>query len=271
MHDARTVLCGHVVAGNDTEGLFCQFAEAVVAHGKALFGVGGGILAHVFGGVIVHLLRRFHPRHELRVVHTYKFGARPAAHDAVGQHLGAGFVALHRGFCALGLEIAAHEHLCHHRADGFGGVGVVRAHANIFNIGSHAERGVRGQRPRRGGPCEEHGLAPARHFGFRVENVELRRGSRVLHVAVAARLVQFVRAKSRACGGRVRLNGVALIEQPFLVKLRQEPPECFDVRILVGHVRVLHVHPVAHLVAEVGPLFREHHHVFAAAGVVVLN
>ena len=230
-----------------------------------------GILAHVVGGVVVHLLRRLHPRHELRVVHADKFGARPVAHDAVGQHLCAGFVTLHRGFCALGLEIAAHEHFRHHRADGLGGVGVVRAHAYIFNIGSHAERGVGGQRPGRGGPGEEHRLSPARHLGLRVENVELRRGGRVLHVAVAARLVQLVGAKPRACGGRIRLNSVALIEQSFLVKLRQEPPKRFDVRVLVGDVRVFHVHPVTHLVAEVGPLFREHHHVFAAAGVVVLD
>ena len=271
VHDARTVFRGYVVAGNNAEGLFRQFAEAVARHGKAFFRMSLGILAHVVGGVIIHLLRRFHPRHELRVVHADKFCARPAAYDAVGQHLCAGFVALHRGFCPLGLEIAAHEHFSHHRADGFGGVGVVRAHAYIFNIGSHAERGVGGQRPGRGGPGEEHRLSPARHLGLRVENVELRCGGRVLHVAVAARLVQLVRTKPRACGGRVRLNGVALIEQTFLVKLGQEPPKRFDVRVLVGDVRVFHVHPVTHLVAEVGPLFREHHHIFTAAGVVVLD
>ena len=194
VHDARTVFRGYVVAGNDAEGLFRQFAEAVARHGKAFFRMSFGILAHVFWGIVIYLFGRLHPRHELRVVHAHEFCAGPAAHDAVGQHLGTGFVALHRGFCALGLEIAAHEHFRHHRADGLGGVGVVRAHAYIFNIGSHAERGVGGQRPGRGGPGEEHRLSPARHLGLRVEDVELRRGGRVLHVAVAARLVQLVGA-----------------------------------------------------------------------------
>ena len=76
-----------------------------------------------------------------------------------------------------------------------------------------------------------------------------------------------------ACSGgrRVGLDGVALVEESLLVELAEQPPERLDVLVVVGDVGVLHVDPVAHLVAQVGPFAGVHHHVLAALAVVVLD
>ena len=51
----------------------------------------------------------------------------------------------------------------------------------------------------------------------------------------------------------------------------QEPPKRFDVLVVVGDVGVFHVDPVAHFVAEVGPLAGVHHYVLTALLVVLLD
>ena len=88
-----------------------------------------------------------------------------------------------------------------------------------------------------------------RHLGFRVENGELGRHRGVLHIAVAAGLVEFVRTEARSGGRRIGLDGVAFVEQALLVELSEQPLEGFDVGVLVGDVGVFHIHPVAHEVA----------------------
>ena len=77
--------------------------------------------------------------------------------------------------------------------------------------------------------------------------------------------------KSCTRSRRIGLNGVTFVEQSLIVELLQEPPECFDVRIFVSDVRMLHVHPISHEVAEVGPLLCVHHHILSALRVVVFN
>ena len=78
-------------------------------------------------------------------------------------------------------------------------------------------------------------------------------------------------AEACTCGGRIWLDGVALVEQVLVVELLEQPPQALDVLVVVGNVGVLHVHPVAHLVRKVGPLGGVHHHVLAATAVIVLN
>ena len=78
-------------------------------------------------------------------------------------------------------------------------------------------------------------------------------------------------AETCTCGGRIGLDGVALVEQVLVVELLEQPPQALDVLVVVGDVGVLHVHPIAHLVRKVGPLGGVHHHVLAATAVVVLN
>ena len=77
--------------------------------------------------------------------------------------------------------------------------------------------------------------------------------------------------EARSGGGRVGLDGVALVEQALVEELLQEPPQRLDVFVVVGDVRVVHVDPVAHLAREVLPLARELHHRLAARAVVLLD
>ena len=148
-------------------------------------------------------------------------------------------------------------------------IAVVGLHSHVVNLRANTEGCVAGQGPGRGGPSDEVRCTPLCHFGLRVLHLELAYHRQVLHVSVAAGLVQLVRAQSRTCGGRIGLDGIAFIEQALLVELLQQPPEGLDVAVIVSDVRVFHVHPIAHLVRQVLPLLRELHHVLAAGGVVV--
>ena len=99
----------------------------------------------------------------------------------------------------------------------------------------------------------------------------MRRAGRVLHIAVAARLIQFVRTQSRAGHRRVRLDGIALVEEAFLVQLLQQVPQRLDILVVVGDIRVLEVNPVTHLLGQVRPLLGVFHHLLAARGVVLIH
>ena len=70
---------------------------------------------------------------------------------------------------------------------------------------------------------------------------------------------------------RVGLNGVALVEETFLVELFEQIPEGFDVLVVVSDVRVLEINPVAHLLGEVRPLTGVFHHLLTAGSVVLID
>ena len=55
-------------------------------------------------------------------------------------------------------------------------------------------------------------------------------------------------AEACACGGRIWLDGVALVEKVLIVELLKQPPQTLYILVIVGDVRVLHVNPIAHLV-----------------------
>ena len=78
-----------------------------------------------------------------------------------------------------------------------------------------------------------------------------------------------MRAQSRAGSRRIRLDGVSLIQQAFAVELLQQPPQSLDISVFIRDIRMVQVHPVAHLVGQVGPFLGEFHHVVAALFVVV--
>ena len=77
-----------------------------------------------------------------------------------------------------------------------------------------------------------------------------------------------MRTEAGAVCRRIRLNGVALVEQPFVVDFLQEIPQGFNVAVVVGDVRVCHVHPISYALGHVHPLFGIFHHLRAAGGVV---
>ncbi len=188
-------------------------------------------------------------------------------------------VVVHGQVGVLRVEVRVLQCRGHYIRGRFARIGIETFHQRVADGRSHAEGGVRRQCPRRGGPCQEAevlhapGFHPERPFGLGIafgQHPELRHAGRVLHVAVAARLVQLVRAQSRARRGRIGLYGIALVKQTFVVELFQQPPQRLDIPVVIRDVGMLHVHPIAHAVGQVFPLAGIFHHVLAASGVVVV-
>ncbi len=178
------------------------------------------------------------PVDQLLVLHTHQLAAAPC--PAVD-----GVCALH----LLGKE-CRHERRGHY--DGLLRIciGVAALDAYILDVGSHGQRRIRRQRPRGSGPCEEVELALGAVeqllAALVAHDAELRGAGRILDVAVAAGLVQLVCRQTRACGRRVGLYGVALVEQTLVEELLQQIPQRLDILVVVCDVRVVHVDPVAH-------------------------
>ena len=148
-------------------------------------------------------------------------------------------------------------------------ISVVSLYGHIGKLGAYAKRGVAGQCPRSSSPCQEIRSSPPCHFRFGIFHAELAYHRQVFHVTVTTRLVQLMRTESRACRRRIGLDSVTFVQQSFLVKLLQQPPEGFDVTVIVSDVRVFHVHPITHFVGQVFPFLGEFHHILAACSIVV--
>ena len=78
-------------------------------------------------------------------------------------------------------------------------------------------------------------------------------------------------AESGSCGRGVWLDREALVEETLVVNLLQKIPEGLDVSVVIGDVRVVHVHPVADALSERHPLLCIFHHLGAAGPVVFLH
>ena len=147
---------------------------------------------------------------------------------------------------------------------GFEGVGVEGADFHIPDVFAHGERVVCRQRPGRGGPGQE--VLVLRSF-----DAELRHDGAVFHVAVATGLVEFMRTQPRAGGRRIGLDGIAPVQQPFIVKLFEQVPEAFHVVALEGDVGIAQVDPEAHDLGEIIPFALVLHHRLPAFPVELLH
>ena len=164
--------------------------------------------------------------------------------------------------------------LCDDVHSGKTGVGVRGAHQDVLDAGAYAEGGVRGQGPGGGGPGDEiegipSGFLEERLGSLVADDLELGHGRGVLHVAVAAGLVELMGAQAGACGGRIGLDRIALVQQTFLIYLLEEIPEGLDVAVVVGDVGIVGVHPVADALGQVDPLLGIFHDLAAADRVVL--
>ena len=204
-------------------------------------------------------------------MHPYEVFAGKRAHNFVGDELVAFGVALERQPGGFGIEHRVHQVNGHYNGLFVAGVGVVGAHHVVVYRGAYGKGGVRWQCPRRGGPGQKVGGAPAGHHFHRVGDLKLCHARRVLHIAVAARLVELVRAEACAGGRRIGLDGVAFVEIAFVIELTQKPPHAFDIAVVVGDVRVFHIHPVAHRRGERLPFAGVFHHLAAAGRVVFVH
>ena len=107
-----------------------------------------------------------------------------------------------------------------------------------------AQGQVAGQRPGRGGPCQQVSV-----LALDLEQHE--RGG-LLHVLVALR--HFVAGQGGAAAGAVGGDLVAQIQQALFVDLFQAPPFGLDIIVLIGDVGMLHVRPIADPVGHFFPL-----------------
>ena len=111
-------------------------------------------------------------------------------------------------------------------------------------------------------------MLPAESSPIGFHDGEVHRCSGILHVSIAAGLVQLVARKSRACSRRIGLNGVAFVEQALVVELLQQPPKRFYIFVVVGDVRVVKVYKVAHILGKLTPFGCKLHHVLTTFMVV---
>ena len=69
----------------------------------------------------------------------------------------------------------------------------------------------------------------------------------------------------------VRLDGVALVEQAFVVELLQKPPQRLDKLVVVRDIGMVQVYEITHFLGQLAPFLCKLHHILAALAVVVLR
>ena len=80
-----------------------------------------------------------------------------------------------------------------------------------------------------------------------------------------------MRRQARTCRRRIRLNGVALVQITLLIEFLQQIPQRLNILIIIGDIRVIEVHPIAHLLRQIRPFLGVLHHLLAASGVVLVH
>ena len=190
------------------------------------------------------------PGNELFVTQPHKFASLDAARKHFMLHLGA-----EEGIYA-GLS---------HNVRGLGaGIRIGRAHLHIVDVGPYAQRRIGRKGPGSSGPGQEEEILIPFHL-------ELHGGRSIAHVLVAAGLVEFMGTEAGAVRGRIRLDGISLVQETLVIDFLQKIPQGFDVTVVVGDVRVVHIYPVSYALRHVHPFPGIFHHLLAAGGVVFLH
>jgi len=152
-------------------------------------------------------------------------------------------------------------------------IGVKCLNCDIIDFLSYGKSRIRGEGPWSCRPGqEEYILFPPikqewRFFIF--NNLELGHDSRIFHITVTARKVQFMRAKASSRSRWIWLNRVAFIQQPFLIQLSQQVPYGFNIFIGKGHIWMIKVNPITHFLSQVIPLVLELHDLNTAGFVII--
>ena len=67
------------------------------------------------------------------------------------------------------------------------------------------------------------------------------------------------------------MDGISLVEKALVIELLEEPPEGFDITVVISDIRIIEIDPVTHLASQVGPLLRIFHNLLAASCIVVVH
>ena len=237
MHDTCTILGRHIVAGN--------YAESTLA------------------GV--------HPGDKLLIGEPYQLFPLEGCHHLERYQLRPLLILVELEVGGFWIEHRVHQGHGHDHGLFLPTVRIVGADNVIFDFRAYGQRGVGRKCPGGGGPGQEVGLAPALHHLDGVGAEELGHAGGVLHIAVTSGLVELMGAETGTGGGRVGLDCVAFVEIPLVVKLLEQPPARLDVAVVVCHIRIVKVNPVAHGVGKGGPFLGVFHHFVATCGVVVIH
>ena len=163
----------------------------------------------------------------------------------------------------LGAEEGIHAGGSHNIGGRGARIGIGGTHLHIVDVGAHAQRRIGRKRPGRGGPGQEIKV-------FLPFHPELHGGGGVAHIFITAGLVELMGTQARSIRGRIRLNGISLVKKALVVNLFEEVPEGFNVAVVVGDIRVVHIYPISYALGHVHPFLGVFHHLLAAGGVVLL-
>ena len=201
----------------------------------------------VFHGNVV--IRNDHPCLAAFRLHKAIQGLVGAAYQILALHFGK-----HGDFLAL--EDLLHQCLGHDEVFPFAG------ELAIHCSGIHAQCQVAGQGPGGGGPGQEGGI-------LFIRAMEADNSRNFLHVLVA--LCHLVAAQCGTAAGAVGGNLMTQVEHALVINGLQAPPFTLDIVIMVGNIGVLHIHPVAYLIAHLFPLMEVLPHALLALADEGLN
>ncbi len=123
------------------------------------------------------------------------------------------------------------------------GMAVRRLHPAVSLLRVHAQGHIGGQRPGRGGPCQEISVLP----GYLKAN----HGGAFFHQLIA--LGHFLGGQGGTAAGAVGNDLKAFIQKSLVPDLFQRPPLGLDKIIVISHIRIVHVGPEAHCAGEILP------------------
>jgi len=146
MHDTSTILCGHIVTGDDTECLALHLDETVLAvlADEDLVGMRLGISIDKVGLIFPYFLTGLHPFHQLAIVQSDELTALHTVDDSPR----ADFLLLVKSgqvtlFALLiCFEVSTQTSLCHNERHRLTIVGVVSLHSYIVDVWAHTQRDV---------------------------------------------------------------------------------------------------------------------------------
>ena len=135
------------------------------------------------------------------------------------------------------------QHLIQQSLGHIVGLAVRGRHLAVGLVGIYAESHVAGQRPGRGGPCQEVGILAH----------SLKANHRRAFLYQLVSLGHLLGGQRRSAAGAVGNNLKSLVEKLLLPDFLQRPPLGLNIIILIGHIGMLHICPETDRSGEILP------------------